>query len=109
MPEQAHGHFPNDEFTLIERGMSGVAKLQEPKFVYMNGKLRPWREAVLHIGCEAVTRGLNVFEGIKGYWQVDGAFGVVQLRRHYDRLLRSARLLHIPCKWSYDEFRSCHF
>jgi branched-chain amino acid aminotransferase len=86
-----------------------VAKLQEPKFVYMNGKLRPWKEAVLHIGCEAVTRGLNVFEGIKGYWQVDGAFGVVQLRQHYYRLLRSARLLHIPCKWSYEEFKVAIF
>ncbi len=86
-----------------------MAKLQEPKFVYMNGKLRPWREAVLHIGCEAVTRGLNVFEGIKGYWQVDGAFGFVQLRRHYDRLLRSARLLHIPCKWSFEEFKAAIF
>lgn len=84
-------------------------KLQEPQFVYMGGKLRPWSEAVLHIGCEAVTRGLNVFEGIKGYWQVDGTFGLVQLRRHYDRLLRSARLLHIPCKWSYEEFKSAIF
>lgn len=86
-----------------------MAKLQEPKFVYMNGKLCPWREAVLHIGCEGVTRGLNVFEGIKGYWQVDGAFGLVQLRRHYDRLLRSARLLHIPCRWSYEEFKGAIF
>jgi len=79
-------------------------KLQEPQFVFMGGKLRPWSEAVLHIGCEAVTRGLNVFEGIKGYWQLDGTFGVLMLRRHYERLRRSARLLHIPCQWTYEEF-----
>lgn len=78
--------------------------LQEPTYVYMGGKLRPWNEAVLHIGCEAITRGLNVFEGIKGYWQQDGHFGILLLRQHYDRLLRSARLLHIPCPWSYQEF-----
>jgi branched-chain amino acid aminotransferase len=73
-----------------------MTKLQEPKYVYMGGGLRLWDEATLHIGCEAFTRSLNVFEGLKGYWQPDGSFGIVQLRRHYERLRRSARLLHIP-------------
>lgn len=78
--------------------------LQKPKFVYMGGKLRTWDEAVLHIGCEAVNRGLNVFEGIKGYWQADGRFGIIRLRHHYERLRRSARLLHIPFSHTYDEY-----
>lgn len=81
-----------------------MVKLQQPKFVYMGGKLRSWEEATLHIGCEAVNRGLNVFEGIKGYWQTDGRFGIVRLRHHYERLRRSARLLHIPFNHSYDEY-----
>lgn len=75
----------------------------------MGGKLRLWEEAILHVGCEAVTRGLNVFEGIKGYWQSNGQFGIVQLERHYDRLRRSARLLHIPCAWTYEEYRDAIF
>jgi len=70
----------------------------------MGGKLRSWDEATLHVGCEAVTRGLNVFEGIKGYWQPDGRFGVIKLRQHYERLRRSARLLHIPFEQTYDEY-----
>lgn len=82
-----------------------MVQLQKPPFVYMGGRLRAWDEAVLHIGAEAVTRGLNVFEGVKGYWQVDGRFGLVMLRQHYDRLRRSARLLHIPCDATYDEYR----
>lgn len=81
-----------------------MVKLQQPKFVYMGGKLRSWDEALIHIGCEAVTRGLNVFEGIKGYWQTDGRFGIVRLRHHYERLHRSARLLHIPFNHTYDEY-----
>jgi branched-chain amino acid aminotransferase len=81
-----------------------VVELQEPKFVYMGGKLRLWKDAVLHVGCEALTRGLNVYEGVKGYWQRDGRFGIVMLRRHYERLRRSARLLHIPCPWSYQDY-----
>jgi branched-chain amino acid aminotransferase len=81
-----------------------VAELQRPKYVYMGGRLCSWENAVLHVGCEALTRGLNVYEGVKGYWQKDGRFGVVMLRRHYERLRRSARLLHIPCDWTYQEY-----
>jgi branched-chain amino acid aminotransferase len=80
--------------------------LQQPEWVYMRGDVRPWEEATLHISCEAVTRGLNVYEGLKGYWQEDRpAFGIVELRRHYERLTRSASLLHIPVPVSYEEFR----
>jgi branched-chain amino acid aminotransferase len=71
----------------------------------MGGGLRPWNEATLHIGCEAVTRSLNVFEGLKGYWQAAGPFGIVQLRRHYERLRRSARLLHIPFETTFDQYQ----
>jgi len=73
-----------------------MIKLQEPKYVFMGGGLRLWKEATLHVGCEAVTRSLSVFEGLKGYWKPDGPFGIVQLRQHYQRLRRSARLLYIP-------------
>lgn len=75
----------------------------------MGGKLRSWDEAMLHVGCEAVNRGLNVFEGIKGYWQADGSFGIVKLRQHYERLCRSARLLHIPFDHTYEEFSKAVF
>ena len=86
-----------------------MVELQEPKFVYMGGKLQLWKDAVLHVGCEALTRGLNVYEGVKGYWQRNGRFGIVMLRRHYERLRRSARLLHIPCPWSYEQYESAIF
>jgi branched-chain amino acid aminotransferase len=86
-----------------------MAKLQRPDLAYMNGKLIPWDEAVLHVGCEAVTRGLNVFEGLKGYWHHNERFGIVFLEKHYRRLLRSAKLLHIPCPWTYQEFEKAIF
>lgn len=81
-----------------------MATLQRPAFVYMKGKLVSWEDATLHVGCEAVTRGLNVFEGLKGYWQADGQFKIVMMKHHYERLKRSARLLHIPFEHSYDEY-----
>jgi len=84
-------------------------KLQRPEFAYMNGKLIPWDEATLHVGCEAATRGLNVFEGLKGYWHQDGRFGIVFLERHYKRMLRSAKLMYIPCSWTYEDFKKAVF
>src|SRR5215212_3363942 len=81
-----------------------MVKLQRPEYVYIGGRLRPWDDAVLHVGCEAVTRGLNVFEGLKGYWRADGSFGVVMMRPHYERLRRSARLLHIPFDLTFAEY-----
>jgi branched-chain amino acid aminotransferase len=83
-----------------------VPLLQQPEFVYMNGTLCRWEEARLHVASEAAIRGLNVYEGVKGYWQADGRFAVVMLRRHFDRLRRSARLLHLPCPWSYSEYEA---
>lgn len=81
-----------------------MAQLQRPAFAYMKGKLVPWDQATLHIGCEAVTRGRNVFEGLKGYWQPDGQFKIIMMRQHYERLKRSARLLHIPCEYTFQEY-----
>src|SRR5271155_1926736 len=45
--------------------------LQQPRLVYFQGDIRPWEEATIHVSTEAVNRGLNVFEGLKGYWQAD--------------------------------------
>jgi branched-chain amino acid aminotransferase len=83
-----------------------MVKLQEPKYVYMGGDLRLWKEATLHVGCEAATRGLNVYEGLKGYWQPGGPFGIIQLRQHYERLHRSARLLYLPFDCTLDHYRN---
>jgi branched-chain amino acid aminotransferase len=87
-----------------------MVQLQQPPWVYMRGKLRRWDEAVLHISTEAVTRGLNVFEGLKGYWRHDGSsFGIVALGRHFARLKQSAKLLYIPWSVGFEEFEAaCH-
>ena len=83
-----------------------MVKLQKPEFVFMGGRLRRWDEAVLHIGCEAITRGLSVFEGLKGYWGADSKFRIVEVRRHFERLTRSARLLHIPFDIPFERYEA---
>jgi branched-chain amino acid aminotransferase len=84
-------------------------QLQRPEHVFFDRQIRPWEEAVFHVSSEAVVRGLNVFEGLKGYWAESDSFGLRTLRRHYDRMRRSARLLHIPVAFDYDWFEEACF
>lgn len=79
-------------------------QLQKPKWVYFGGRVRLSEEAVFHVSTEAVVRGLNVFEGLKACWQADGSFGFIAVERHWRRLRRSAKLLHIPFEMSLAEF-----
>lgn len=86
-----------------------VVKLQTPEYVYFGGCIRRWEDAVFHISHEAVLRGLNVFEGLKCYWQPDGHMAIVALERHYQRLRRSALLMHMPFSMSFEAFAAAHF
>ena len=40
-----------------------MAQLQRPEIAYMNGRLVQWDQAVLHVGSEAVIRGLTSLRG----------------------------------------------
>lgn len=86
-----------------------MAILQKPKFAFFKGAVRPYEGAVIHVSSEAAFRGLNVFEGLKAYWQPDGSMGIVAVKRHYERLQRSARLLHFPFDMTLEQFDdACH-
>ncbi len=89
-------------------GVSSL-QLQRPEHIFFEGEVRPWEEGVLHVSTEAVVRGLNVFEGLKGHWLESGDFGWRTLRRHYERMTRSARLLHIPVSFDFDWFLEACF
>jgi branched-chain amino acid aminotransferase len=84
-------------------------KLQSPKFIWFDGAVRPWDEARLHVTVEGVQRGMNVFEGLKGFWQPDGRFGLLAMPRHYARLKRSAALMHMPFDMTFEAYdAACH-
>lgn len=81
-------------------------QLQKPPYVYMGGQITAWDDAKIHVGSEALIRGISVFEGIKGYWGYNNhEFSLLALREHFDRLRRSALLQHLPFSMSYDEFK----
>lgn len=84
-----------------------MAQLQKPAYVFMDGRLVAWDDAKVHVGSEALLRGVSVFEGIKGYWQHDEReFSLLALKQHYERLKRSARLIQVPFEWSYEQLQA---
>lgn len=56
--------------------------------IWFDGKLRPWREADIHVLSHGLHYGSSVFEGIRSYGGVP-----FKLDEHCDRLIRSAAIL----------------
>ncbi len=68
-----------------------------PSLIWHNGRIRPWDEARVHVTAETALRGVNVFEGIRGYWQAEhGRLALVRPAAHLARLEQSAALMRIP-------------
>lgn len=68
-----------------------------PEIIWWNGRIVPWAEATVHVTSETALRGTNVFEGVRAYWhETAGAFTIVALQEHLERLGRSARVLGLP-------------
>jgi len=67
-------------------------------FIWLDGKLLPWREAKTHVLTHALHYGSAVFEGERIY---DGR--VFRLSAHSARLRNSARLLDYELPWTREE------
>ncbi|CAA7193763.1 branched-chain amino acid transaminase [Chryseobacterium potabilaquae] len=70
--------------------------------VYYNGKFLKASEANIDLYGQSLHYGYSVFEGIKSYETNEGT-QVFKAQEHYDRLRRSAELLHIPFEYSTQE------
>ncbi|MDL5155675.1 aminotransferase class IV [Actinomycetospora termitidis] len=85
--------------------IASLSQLQTPPWASVDGQLVPYSDVRIHISAEALTRALSVFEGVKGYWDPSSeTFSIRSPREHYERLLRSAKLFHIPVDFDYPEF-----
>lgn len=77
------------------------------RLIWLNGKVVPLGEAKISVLAPTSQFGLNVFEGIPCYWNEEREkMYAFRLGDHYDRLLRSARLLEIRCPYSKGELKN---
>ncbi len=77
--------------------------MDETEFIWMDGKLVPWKEAKVHVLTHTLHYGAGVFEGIRCYETGKGP-AVFRLKEHIDRLYYSAGTLKMKIPYSKEEF-----
>ena len=70
--------------------------------IYYNGSFVKAVEATTNLYGQSLHYGYAVFEGIKSY-ETQGGTKIFKAKEHYDRLRRSAELMHIPFNYTTDE------
>lgn len=76
------------------------------RFVWYRGEIVHVNDAKINVLAPTAQFGLNVFEGIPCYWnEEEKQLYAFRLEAHYDRLLRSAKLLQIDCPYTKEEMK----
>lgn len=76
------------------------------RFIWYKNEIMNVNDAKINILAPTAQFGLNVFEGIPCYWNEDEKqLYAFRLDDHYNRLMRSARLIQIDCPYTIDELK----
>src|SRR3954453_6823579 len=71
-----------------------VEIMEREQYAFFQGEFVPLSEAKISIMTHAFNYGTGCFEGIRGNWNAEAEqLYVFRLREHYERLVRSGRLL----------------
>ena len=81
-----------------------MAGIQEATYIWKNGEFVAWADATTHVLSHALHYGTAVFEGIRCYGNERGS-AVFRLSDHMKRLVRSAKIIMMPLKYSAEELR----
>jgi branched-chain amino acid aminotransferase len=74
------------------------------KILFMNGEFIPAERGVISVRTHGFSYGTGCFEGIRGYWsKEDQQIYLFRLREHYERLLRSAKILRMELPYTIDQ------
>ena len=77
------------------------------RYLYLNGKIVPYGEALIHVQSAAVKYGTAVFEGLRAYWNEGRVeLYVFRLKEHIDRLYDSLRLMRMDHSFTREELTS---
>ena len=79
--------------------MAGFTKTE---FIWMNGALRPWAEAQVHITAHGLHYGTGVFEGMRSYDTPDGP-AIFRLDAHMRRFAASGAAYEIDLPFSFEQ------
>ena len=71
-------------------------------FIWMDGKLIPWREANIHVLTHSLHYGMAVFEGVRAY-KTDKGTAIFRLKEHTRRLFNSAKIFQMPMSYTEEQ------
>lgn len=80
-------------------------KMNEAKYIWMNGKMIPWHEATTHVLSHTLHYGNGVFEGVKAY-KTDKGYAIFRLNDHTKRLFESAKMTLINIPYTIEELNN---
>ncbi|RUM64891.1 MAG: branched chain amino acid aminotransferase [Sulfurimonas sp.] len=79
--------------------------MNEAKYIWMNGAMKPWAEAQTHVLSHTLHYGNGVIEGTKAYKTAKG-YAIFRLNDHTSRLIESAKMTLISIPYSVEELNA---
>ncbi|MDN8541822.1 aminotransferase class IV [Erwinia sp. BC051422] len=76
------------------------------RFICMAGEIVPYKNATIGIGAVALKYGAQIFEGIRCYKMRNGAYNVLAMEQHIQRLFDSARIMRMPIPFTAEEIKA---
>jgi len=67
-------------------------------FIWMDGKMVPWRDANIHVLTHTLHYGMGVFEGIRAY-KTEAGPAIFRLKEHTRRLFNSAKIFQMKMNY----------
>ena len=81
-----------------------IKSLNKDRIIWFKGELIKAKEAKVHVLSPTAQYGLNVFEGIRGYWSEEhNDLFIFRLDEHLKRLQRSCQILSITSPYDFSE------
>jgi branched-chain amino acid aminotransferase len=76
----------------------------DAKELFMNGEFVPVEHGMISVRTHGFAYGTACFEGIRGYWnEEDEQVYLFRLREHYERLMRSCKILQISLPYTIEQ------
>lgn len=79
-----------------------VRMMETTKFIWKDGKLVAWEDALVHVLTHTLHYGAGVFEGIRCY-KTDTGTAIFRLPEHIDRLVYSAKAIGMTIPFSREQ------
>ena len=92
--------------------MTSSSSVRSSRLIWIDGALRPWEEATVHVLSHSLQRGSLVFDYMSVHdlqpgcaASVVGGPAVFRLREHIERFFHSCELMGLPVGLSYEEVK----